>query len=489
MSTRIPLALCCSIVLACKSEPSEAEPSEAERDSSTSTTDTGEPAGPPPGSLVIIGDHAALYTAARRDAETFVTVPPFKASDQRIRGHLAEVVGVEGEFFQIRTATLDRARACAGTFAGAEDYELRLFVLREAFQPVLTKPKIVELDDGTKLELAPGVPVIGPDEVSVGGATLQVELGDGETGEWFTAPTAALVDPPTVTWSLGSALGYGDRSITPTGELFHYAHERAAVDGGALLTFINGCGRFTLLSKDAAERFDPELAARQAGILGLLEQGEVNPYGCEELRWVAAAGTPVVWKQGGEAGSVRREHALPRDAVEQDGKVCFANDDLEACIAADKLTRKGDPDCPMGIGGLGLVGANRDARGTSDGTGFGHSGGSTTFKGVRQEPATVSAGLESDIVRRIVRAHINELRECHNSALKRDPTVAGRIIIAFEIGANGKVSRAEIEQSELTPADDALGKCVVKAFRRWTFPKPNGGQTVTVEYPIMFGAG
>jgi hypothetical protein len=45
-----------------------------------------------------------------------------------------------------------------------------------------------------------------------------------------------------------------------------------------------------------------------------------------------------------------------------------------------------------------------------------------------------------------------------------------------------------VEVSGTTLADDELEKCLVKAFKRWTFPKPKGTRKVSVEYPLLFGA-
>jgi Ca-activated chloride channel family protein len=53
----------------------------------------------------------------------------------------------------------------------------------------------------------------------------------------------------------------------------------------------------------------------------------------------------------------------------------------------------------------------------------------------------VTPGLDPEIVRRIVRAHINELRSCYNQGQVKQPQLAGSITIAFEIGAPSRVCR------------------------------------------------
>jgi TonB family protein len=160
-----------------------------------------------------------------------------------------------------------------------------------------------------------------------------------------------------------------------------------------------------------------------------------------------------------------------------------------------------------GVGGLGLVGTGRGGGGTGegtiglgntgligkgggDGTGTGYGrGGGAGFGGrggavptVRQGKATVSGALDRDVIRRIVRAHINEVRYCYNQGLARDPAIGGRVTVNFTIDANGKVNAAVV--SETTVKDAAVGTCIAQAIRRWTFPKPKSG-VVEVSYPFV----
>jgi len=166
----------------------------------------------------------------------------------------------------------------------------------------------------------------------------------------------------------------------------------------------------------------------------------------------------------------------------------------------------------FGVGGLGLVGTGRGGGGTGEGsiglgntgligkgggggTGSGYGRGSGAGFGgrgkrvprVRQAKATVTGALDKDIVRRIVRAHINEVRHCYNQGLARDPNLDGRVTVNFTIDERGRVSASSEHSSTLT--DRGVTQCVVKAVKRWKFPKPKGGSTVEVRYPFVFGEG
>jgi len=106
---------------------------------------------------------------------------------------------------------------------------------------------------------------------------------------------------------------------------------------------------------------------------------------------------------------------------------------------------------------------------------------------VRQAKAEVSGSLDKDIIRRIVRAHINEVRTCYNEGLARDPSLAGRIALKFEIGPDGKVISVEVTTDAL--GDDKLAECIEKAIERWKFPNPAGGGRVVVTYPFNLSPG
>jgi TonB family protein len=106
---------------------------------------------------------------------------------------------------------------------------------------------------------------------------------------------------------------------------------------------------------------------------------------------------------------------------------------------------------------------------------------------VRQAQAEVSGSLDKDIIRRIVRAHINEVRHCYNQGLQFDPDLSGRVAVKFTISAEGKVT--ESSEASGTLDDAAVGECVVKAVKRWKFPKPRGGGVVTVTYPFVLEPG
>ncbi|MCA9718997.1 MAG: AgmX/PglI C-terminal domain-containing protein, partial [Myxococcales bacterium] len=139
-----------------------------------------------------------------------------------------------------------------------------------------------------------------------------------------------------------------------------------------------------------------------------------------------------------------------------DGTVRVVQQPVDVPVGVDRDHAVGES---YGVGGLGLVGTGRGGGGTGSGTiglgntGFiGKGGGGGTGSGygrgsgggfggrgkrvpmVRQGKAQVQGALDKDIIRRIVRAHINEVRHCYNQGLSKDPNMKGRVAVQFTIG-------------------------------------------------------
>ena len=93
----------------------------------------------------------------------------------------------------------------------------------------------------------------------------------------------------------------------------------------------------------------------------------------------------------------------------------------------------------------------------------------------------VVGDLDPGIIRRIVRAHVNEVNSCYEDGLSKDPNLAGRVTIDFVIAASGKVRSSVVANNELS--DASVAKCLAKAVGRWTFPKSPG--EVKVSYPFV----
>jgi Ca-activated chloride channel homolog len=143
----------------------------------------------------------------------------------------------------------------------------------------------------------------------------------------------------------------------------------------------------------------------------------------------------------------------------------------------------------IGLGNTGLIGrggGGGSGSGYGRGVGAGFGGRGTRVPTVRQAKAEVQGSLDKDLIRRVVRSHINEVRYCYNQGLAKDPNLKGRVTIQFVIDPNGKIQSAVVKED--TIIDKAVGTCIAKQIMRWTFPKPMGG-IVTITYPFVLEPG
>jgi hypothetical protein len=147
----------------------------------------------------------------------------------------------------------------------------------------------------------------------------------------------------------------------------------------------------------------------------------------------------------------------------------------------------------IGVGSIGTIG---HGSGLGDGQGFGPGSGSSTGRFGRghkvsspkmQVGATSVVGrIPPEVIQRIVRQNFGRFRLCYENGLRNNPSLQGRVGVAFVIGRDGAVSSVQNGGSDLP--DGGVVSCVVRSFYGLSFPAPDGG-IVTVNYPIMFTPG
>ena len=238
----------------------------------------------------------------------------------------------------------------------------------------------------------------------------------------------------------------------------------------------NKAGLYAL--KGPADNKDPHLAkqlaeeaAQKAGVLGMLKSNE-----------------------GSHLASIfGRDSALGTDA----------SDVLGSLVG----TAVGEAN---GAGGLGLVGSGKGGGGTGEGTiglgnlgtigkgggggnGSGYGRGAGGLGGRRPSSpdvvpgtATVKGSLDKEIIRRIIRRHLNEVKFCYERELMKKADLYGRIMIQFTISGTGQVVASVVQNSTMNNPE--VEQCIAGAVRRWEFPKPQGGGIVIVSYPFVLKA-
>lgn len=134
----------------------------------------------------------------------------------------------------------------------------------------------------------------------------------------------------------------------------------------------------------------------------------------------------------------------------------------------------------FGSGSGGLIGS-----GTGKGFAASGSGRSAVTVNVSAGgPPGVSGGLNQSEVSAVMRTNNNQIRNCYEKTLKRNPRAVGKVKIQMIVGANGRI--ISLSQMQNTVGDSALVDCIISRIRTWSFPLPRGGQKVTVNYPWVF---
>ena len=95
----------------------------------------------------------------------------------------------------------------------------------------------------------------------------------------------------------------------------------------------------------------------------------------------------------------------------------------------------------------------------------------------------VDGTLSADVVVATIRQRKGAIIACYERALKRNPTLGGKIELHFTISSVGKVTGADIEGNTLN--DDEVGTCITSIVKTWRFPAPSGGD-VQFSYPFIF---
>ncbi len=147
------------------------------------------------------------------------------------------------------------------------------------------------------------------------------------------------------------------------------------------------------------------------------------------------------------------------------------------------------PGTLFGAGNMGTgVGAGRGAGGGRGGGGPGAAGRPRQEVRVTMQTATprVSGFLSAEQIMRVVRRNQAAVRYCYENELQRQPSLHGRIEIAWRVARNGSVSSARVGSTTMRNA--RVEGCIVRQVRRWRFDEPDGGE-VDVTFPFIFGTG
>jgi hypothetical protein len=115
--------------------------------------------------------------------------------------------------------------------------------------------------------------------------------------------------------------------------------------------------------------------------------------------------------------------------------------------------------------------------------------------GGEEEGSGSEGSLSKSIIQEGVRAVIGDIKACYEQALRRTPSLEGRIVVEFEIigepDAGGVIERAEIGDATdaALRSEQELNGCIIDSIYTIELPRPEDGGRVTVEYPFYLSPG
>jgi TonB family protein len=137
----------------------------------------------------------------------------------------------------------------------------------------------------------------------------------------------------------------------------------------------------------------------------------------------------------------------------------------------------------FGVGKIGTRGRGGGNAGFGSGTG-GLGGKTDRSIDIGTGAPVILGSLDKEIIRRVIRDNIAQVRYCYEKELVREPGLAGKVGVKFVIGAQGMVQTAQVAETSLNNKN--VESCVLTRVKSWVFPKPKGGGIVIVTYPFIF---
>jgi Ca-activated chloride channel family protein len=132
-----------------------------------------------------------------------------------------------------------------------------------------------------------------------------------------------------------------------------------------------------------------------------------------------------------------------------------------------------------------IAGGGRSGR-----TGYSHAGGLAPRGRAEIQIAgsdgAFSGGMDREGIRRVIREHLPEIRNCYERELQSQPDLYGKVVLEWDIEAGGRVGKAAVKTDSLS--NPKVGQCLTAHLRNWNFPEPPANTVGRVSYPFVFSA-
>jgi TonB family protein len=96
----------------------------------------------------------------------------------------------------------------------------------------------------------------------------------------------------------------------------------------------------------------------------------------------------------------------------------------------------------------------------------------------------ITGEVAEDAIRSELDRRTDKIRRCFERDLARNPALAGKVVIEFELQAAGRVLSSRV--SESTVAAAGVGRCITEVVRRVRFPTPGPSGRATIVHTFIF---
>jgi len=94
--------------------------------------------------------------------------------------------------------------------------------------------------------------------------------------------------------------------------------------------------------------------------------------------------------------------------------------------------------------------------------------------------------IDKKAVSRVLRRRSGAVKRCYEKALKRNENVNGKLVVKFQIGSAGRITRIKVVKNGT--GDSGVANCIKSSMKGWRFPIPEGGP-VTFSFPFILSKG
>lgn len=94
--------------------------------------------------------------------------------------------------------------------------------------------------------------------------------------------------------------------------------------------------------------------------------------------------------------------------------------------------------------------------------------------------------IDKEAIKRIIQRNKNAIKSCYDVELTRNPNIAGKIVLEWEIVDGGRMVNPKVKSSDV--ASKSLGNCIISRLRVLKFPDPGPNEIAQVAFPFVFEA-